>query len=573
MSDHDLVLRGGIVIDGTGEARRRADVAVSDGIITDVGTVDGRGHREVNADSMLVQPGFVDIHTHYDGQATWDTQMAPSCWHGVTTVVMGNCGVGFAPVKPHNRDRLIQLMEGVEDIPGTALHEGLPLEWESFESYLDFLEGRERDIDIGMQVPHAAVRLHVMGERGATQEPATPTDIAEMAEITRSAVEAGALGFTTSRTLNHRSSLGEYTPTLRAEFDELIGIAEALGAAGKGVMQLVSDFIDFDEEFDLAYAMAERSGRPISLSIAQSKGRPEQWRKQLDMFAEASANGVTMRGQVAARAIGLLMSHQGTLNPFMHTAAFKAIAHLPFGDRIEQLKRHEVKAAILDDIQVDRSSPILGSRLVTKFHLMYPLGDPPDYEPDRSTRISAIAERRGIRVAELAYDLMLEKNGTAMLYVPTLNYVDGNLDSVRDQLLHEASVPGLSDGGAHVGTICDVSFPTTLMQWWGRDRPEGIALETIVAKQSRATAETVGLLDRGILAPGYKVDINVIDLEALTLHAPEIRNDLPAGGRRLLQRVDGIEHTFVSGVEIASNSESTGDLPGLLIRGAQPVPV
>ncbi|MCO4833626.1 MAG: amidohydrolase family protein [Acidimicrobiaceae bacterium] len=570
MSEHDLVIRGGTVIDGSGSDRRTADVAVSNGVVTEVGQVSGTGHREVAADGKLVQPGFVDIHTHYDGQATWDSQLAPSSWHGVTTIVMGNCGVGFAPVRPSDHERLIRLMEGVEDIPGTALHEGLPWAWESFEEYLDFLDGRSYDIDLGAQLPHAAVRVNVMGDRGVAREPATPDDIAQMAEIARRAAEAGAIGFTSSRSLNHRASTGEYTPTLQAERDEMIGIAEALGAAGKGVIQIISDLVDFDQEFALAKAMGARSGRPVSMSVAQAKGRPDQWRRTLDAMSQATAEGVVMRGQVGARAVGLLMGHQGTLNPFMHCEAYKAIAHLPLAERVEALRRDEVRSAILDNVIVDKESPIIGSRLVTKWHIMYPLGDPPDYEPDASTSLAAIAERTGADPAVLAYDLLLERDGTAMIYVPTVNYVDGNLDSVREQILHDAAVPGLSDGGAHVGTICDVSFPTTLMQWWGRDRPHGrIPLETIVAKQARATAETVGFMDRGLLTPGYKADINVIDFDALTLHAPTIVGDLPAGGNRLMQKVTGIDHTFVSGIEVASNSESTGATPGRLVRGAQ----
>lgn len=483
---------------------------------------------------------------------------------------MGNCGVGFAPVRPSDHERLIRLMEGVEDIPGTALHEGLPWAWESFEEYLDFLDGRSYDIDLGAQLPHAAVRVNVMGDRGVAREPATPDDIAQMAEIARRAVEAGAIGFTSSRSLNHRASTGEYTPTLQAERDEMIGIAEALGAAGKGVIQIISDLVDFDQEFALAKAMGARSGRPVSMSVAQAKGRPDQWRRTLDAMSQATAEGVVMRGQVGARAVGLLMGHQGTLNPFMHCEAYKAIAHLPLAERVEALRRDEVRSAILDNVIVDKESPIIGSRLVTKWHIMYPLGDPPDYEPDASTSLAAIAKRTGADPAVLAYDLLLERDGTAMIYVPTVNYVDGNLDSVREQILHDAAVPGLSDGGAHVGTICDVSFPTTLMQWWGRDRPHGrIPLETIVAKQARATAETVGFMDRGLLTPGYKADINVIDFDALTLHAPTIVGDLPAGGNRLMQKVTGIDHTFVSGIEVASNSESTGATPGRLVRGAQ----
>ena len=573
MSSHDLVIRNGTIIDGSGSDRYSGDLAVTDGVITAVGQVVGRGRREVNADGRLVQPGFVDIHTHYDGQATWDPQLAPSSWHGVTTVVMGNCGVGFAPVKPADHERLIQLMEGVEDIPGTALHEGLPWAWQTFEEYLDFVDSLEHDIDVGAQLPHAAVRLAVMGERGAAREPASPDDIAEMADLARRAIQAGAVGFTSSRTLNHRSSLGEYTPTLNAEFDELVGIAEAIGTTGKGVLQLISDFVDFDAEFELARAMGARSGRPISISVGQAAGRPHQWRRMLDAMAEATADGVIMRGQVGARPVGILMGLHSTINPFMHCESYKAIRDLPLVTRVQQMRRDEVRSAILSENLVDADSPLIGSRLVSKWNLMYVLGDPPNYEPDPSSSIMAQASARGIDPASLAYDLLTEGDGTNLLYVPTINFVDGNLDCVREQILHPASVPGLSDGGAHVGTICDVSFPTTLMQWWGRDRPHGrIRLETIVHKQARATAQAVGFMDRGILAPGYKADINVIDFEALTLRSPTIVDDLPAGGKRFLQKVTGIDHTFVCGVEIASNSESTGATPGRLVRGATEQP-
>ena len=573
MTKHDLVIRGGSVVDGTGVEPYTADVAVNDGIITEVGKVDGTGAREIDADGRLVQPGFVDVHTHYDGQATWDAQLAPSSWHGVTTVVMGNCGVGFAPVRESDRERLIQLMEGVEDIPGTALHEGLAWEWESFEDYLDYLDTANRDIDLAAQVPHAAVRLHVMGERSMTQEPATPDDIAQMAEITRRGIEAGALGFTTSRTLNHKSSLGEPTPTLKAERDELVGIAEAVGATGQGVLQIVSDLLDFEAEFGLARAMGERSGRPVSISIAQAKNQPERWRQMLDAMAEATAQGVSMRGQVAARPVGLLMGLQCTLSPFMGCATYERLASLPLAERVTEMHRTEVKAAILEEFEDPRDSHVLGARSMRRFHLMYQMDDPPCYEPDPSANLSSEAERQGRSPQELAYDLLLQEGGNSLIYIPTLNYVDGNLDAVREMLMHPAAIPGLSDGGAHVGTICDVSFPTTLMQWWGRDRPHGrIPVETIVQKQARDTARAVGLFDRGVIAPGYKADMNVVDFDALTLHRPEFAYDLPAGGRRLLQRATGYDHTLVNGVEVASNSESTGETPGRLVRGGQASP-
>jgi N-acyl-D-aspartate/D-glutamate deacylase len=570
---HDLVIRGGRIVDGTGAAAHTADVAVDGAVITAVGRVTEPGRREIDADGALVTPGFVDIHTHYDGQATWDDQLAPSSWHGVTTVVMGNCGVGFAPVRPADHQRLIELMEGVEDIPGAALHEGLSWNWESFPEYLDDLASRPRDLDLGTQVPHGALRLHVMGERGANREPATPDDIAAMAELAREAIAAGALGFTTSRTLNHRSSRGELTPTLTAAADELVGIAEALGSINAGVLQVVSDFIDLDAEFDTLRLMAARSGRPISISVAQSPLRPDDWKVLLDRMADATASGVTMRGQVGARAVGLLLGFETTLNPFMLAPAWAELRDLPARERTARLRRGEVRRSLLDHMTVDRDGSLIGSRLIGKFELMFPLGDPPDYEPDPSTSVAVIADREGRPAAEVAYDLMLENDGRALLYMPTLNYVGGSLDSVGQQLAHPASVSGLSDGGAHVGTICDVSFPTTLLQWWGRDRPSGrLPLELLVNKQTRATAETVGLLDRGVLAPGYRADINVIDFDRLNLRPPEIHHDLPAGGRRLLQRAEGYQHTFVAGTEIRGDGESTGATPGRLVRGAQSDP-
>ena len=566
----DLVIRNGSVIDGTGTPARRADVAVRDGVVVEVGSDLGPATREVDADGQLVAPGFVDVHTHYDGQATWDTALAPSSWHGVTTVVMGNCGVGFAPVLPENRERLIQLMEGVEDIPGAALDEGLTWEWETFGDYLDHLGDRNRDIDVGAQLPHGALRLHVMGERGAAAEPATPEDIAEMSAMARQGVLDGALGFSTSRTLNHRTSLGEYTPTLKAERDELIGIAEGVGSTGTGVLQVVSDFVDLEHEFETFRLMAERSGRPISISVAQGKARPDDWKTLLDGFAASTAAGVTMRGQVGARAVGILLGLQATLNPFMTSPAYRAIADLPLAERIGRMNDPDVRRAIIGSASRDRTGSVTGTRLIQQFELMFPFGDPPDYEPDPSTSIAAVAERRGIDPAELAYDLITEKGGEAFLYLPFLNWANGNLDAVGEQLAHPASIPGLSDGGAHVGTICDASFPTTLLQWWGRDRPHGrLPLEFLIAKQTRGTAEALGLLDRGLLVPGHRADINVIDHEGLRLAAPTMAFDLPAGGKRLLQKAEGYRHTFVAGTEIMADGESTGATPGRLVRGAQ----
>jgi len=572
-AEHDLVIRGGRVVDGTGGPARTADVAVVGDRIVEVGHVEGRGRSELDADGALVTPGWVDVHAHYDGQATWDDHLAPSSWQGVTTVVMGNCGVGFAPVHEADRDRLIELMEGVEDIPGAALHEGLSWEWSTFADYLDFLDQRRRDIDLGAQFPHGAVRLHVMGERGAAREPATPDDIARMAELARQGVEAGALGFTTSRTLNHRTSRGEPTPTLLAEADELAGIAAALGAAGKGVLQVVSDFKDLDHEFATMRRMVAESGRPLSISIAQSPVVPETWRELLERISQANAEGLTMTGQVATRAIGLLLGLQCTLNPFMTAPRYREMADRPLAERVAQMRDPQVRAAILADIG-DRQRGLIGGRLIHKWHLMYRLADPPDYEPDPSTCAQAVADREGRAPEDVVYDWVLSDDGRAFVYMPSLNYVDGNLDAVREMLLHPHTVPGLGDGGAHVGTISDGSFPTTLLAHFGRQRSRGDLLDVpfIVRSHTADTARTVGLHDRGVLAPGYKADVNVIDFDNLVVRRPTMAADLPAGGRRLLQRADGYLHTICNGTEIFTAGEPTGALPGRLVRGAQPGP-
>jgi N-acyl-D-aspartate/D-glutamate deacylase len=563
---HDLIVRAGTVIDGTGAPARTADVAVDDGRITEVGAIGARGRREIEADGALVTPGFVDIHTHYDGQAIWDSRLAPSSWHGVTTVVMSNCGVGFAPVHDADHDRLVELMEGVEDIPGTALHEGITWEWETFGQYLDALERRPHDVDLAAQVPHGALRLYVMGERGTAGEPGTEADIALMAELAAEAVAAGALGFTTSRTKNHRSSRGEYTPSLRAERRELVGIAEALGALGQGVLQVVSDFTDLDDELTTVRAMAERSGRPISISVAQSPQAPDQWQRLLDGIAAANADGVAMTGQVAPRPVGILLGLAASLNPFLASSAYKEVADLPMPERVTALSDPERRARILEEEGAARNR-------LFRYDAMWELDQTFDYEPLPSASIAARASREGRDPAALAYDLLLGDGGQALLYLPFLNYAGGGLDVVRQMLAHPHTVPGLADGGAHVGTICDGSFPTTLLTHWGRDRSEGrFELPYLVQRHCRDTARTVGLLDRGVLAPGYRADLNVIDFDALRLHRPTFSYDLPAGGRRFLQRADGYRHTVVAGQETYRDGEPTEALPGQLIRGAQPSP-
>jgi N-acyl-D-aspartate/D-glutamate deacylase len=558
---HDLVIEGGTVVDGTGAAPRRADVAVDGDRVTDVGNDVGSSRRRIDADGAVVTPGFVDVHTHYDGQATWDERMTPSAWHGVTTVVMGNCGVGFAPVRPSDHNVIVELMEGVEDIPGTALHEGLEWDWESFPDYLDALERQRRDVNVAAQVPHGALRLYVMGERGAAREPATDDEVAEMARLAGEAVDAGALGFTTSRTRNHRTSRGDWTPTLTAAASELAGIADGLGSVGKGVLQVVSDFTDPREELSSVLGMAESSGRPLSISLSQVPTKPEGWRSLLDAITAANERGLSVRAQVAARPVGILLGLGGTINPLGSSQTARSI-----GADVEALRRDDVRATVLSEMGA-------GHPLFPWDHV-YRLGDPPDYEPPPDASIAAEAARTGVPAEELVYDAALADDGRGLLYVPFLNYADGDLEAVRGMLTHPHAVLGLGDGGAHVGTICDGSFPTTMLTHWVRDRTRGerLPLEHVVAMQTFRTAQLVGLLDRGVIAPGMRADLNVIDMDGVRLHRPEIVHDLPAGGRRYVQKADGYLHTIVAGEESYAGGEPTGALPGRLVRGHQPSP-
>jgi N-acyl-D-aspartate/D-glutamate deacylase len=567
MSMYDVIIRGGTVVDGTGAPARTADVAITDGVVAEVGRVDGDAARTIDADGLLVAPGFVDIHTHYDGQASWGERMIPSSWHGVTTVVAGNCGVGFAPVHPSDHDRLIELMEGVEDIPGIVLHEGLSWEWQTFPEFMDVLERRRFDVDVAVQVPHGALRLHVMGERGAAREEATPDDIAAMAALAREAVEHGALGFSTSRTLNHRTSRGEYTPTLTAGADELVGIATAIGTTGRGVLQVVSDFADGDAEFAMFRRMSVESGRPLSFSLSTGRRGPG-WRRMVDLLDQANADGVPITAQVAPRAIGLLLGLQCTLHPLLGNAVYREFAVLPLDERVAALRdpamREQVKAAHDTD---------KGRNLLADFDNMFPLGDPPDYEPAPESSVAQRAARAGRDPFDLAYDLLLADDGRAFLYAPFLNYADGNLDAAGELLAHPNTVVGLGDGGAHVGTICDASFPTTLLAWWGRDRDHGrMELPFLVRRHTSDTARAVGLLDRGVLAPGFRADVNVIDFEHLVARRPEMRHDLPAGGRRLVQTAEGYVATLVAGEVTYEHGEAREPLPGRLVRGPQPQP-
>jgi N-acyl-D-aspartate/D-glutamate deacylase len=573
---YDLVVRGGLVVDGSGRRPFEGDVGVKDGLVSAVGTVEGAASEELDARGKLVTPGFVDIHTHYDGQATWDERMQPSSFHGVTTVVMGNCGVGFAPCRPHDHERLVRLMEGVEDIPFPVLSEGLPWTWESFPDYLDGLARRRFDVDVGTQIPHAPLRVYVMGERGANRERATEADIAAMAAIAENAANAGALGFSTSRTLNHRTSDGQRTPTLTAGEDELTGIALGLAragdGAGRGVLQFVSDFADVEAEFAMLRRIVERSGRPLSFSLVQNSRDPAQWKRLLEQLSEASSDGLQMKGQVCGRPVGVLFGFELTLNPFTHHPTYQTIATLPLAERVRRLRDSELREQLLSETTTAKYGFV--AHMPRFWSTMFLMEQEPDYEQPSDRSVLAIAARRGARPEEVALDHMLASDGRGMLYLPFLNYAEGSLDPSYVMLTHPDTVPGLSDGGAHVGMICDSSFPTSNLTHWTRDRTRGprLSLEQMVHMQTRRTAEAVGLLDRGLIGVGYRADLNVVDYERLELRAPEVAYDLPAGGRRLLQRARGYVATVVAGEVTYRDGEATGALPGRLLRGARRAP-
>ncbi|HEY0852628.1 MAG TPA: amidohydrolase family protein [Bradyrhizobium sp.] len=565
---HDLVIRGGNIADGKGGDLYEADIAISDGRISEVGKVTGKGKEEIDARGKLVTPGFVDVHTHYDGQVTWSHDITPSSQNGVTTAIMGNCGVGFAPCRPSDHTRLIQLMEGVEDIPEPVLSAGIPWEWESFPDYMNWLSKRNFDMDIGAQLPHAALRVYVMGERGARRDPSTEEDNKAMAQLAAEAVRAGALGFSTSRTLNHRTSTGDFTPTLKAGEDELTAIAAAMQTQSRSVLQFVLDLSTIHEDLPMMLRVADNTRCPITFSITQNDRAPQRWRQTLDEIGAATARGLSITAQIAARPVGLLLGLELSRNPFQTHPSYKAIAHLPLTERLARLRQPQVRAAILSESASATDDPLFFKPNYDKIYL---LGNPPDYEQPRENALGAQARRTGKKPEELAYDAMLSDEGRGMLYVPFLNYADGNLDATREMLTDPNAVPGLSDGGAHCGIICDASFPTYLLTHWTRDRTRGekLSIPFVVAAQSRKTALSVGLYDRGVIGPGFKADVNVIDYDRLHLHPPKVHYDLPVGGRRLLQQVDGYDATIVSGVVTQRAGHATGNRPGRLIRGAQ----
>jgi len=560
----DLVIRGGTIVDGTGRSGYVADLGVTDGRITAIGTNLPRGQEEIDARGKLVTPGFVDIHTHYDGQAVWDSHLAPSALHGVTTAVMGNCGVGFAPVRPGGAGKLIELMEGVEDIPAPVLAEGLDFRWQSFPEYLDVLAGRPRDIDICALVPHAAVRVFVMGDRALALEPANQADIAEMRNIVAEAVKAGAFGFSTSRTISHKTLAGDFTPTLKAQEDELTGIALGLKQAGAGFLEMVSDWNspDASTEFAMVRRISEACGRPIVFSLTARHDRTETWKELLALSDRAAADGLNIRPVFPPRPIGILFGLQGSQNPFSGCPSYRAIAHLPLPERVAIMRAPEMRARILAEDRFEGSNFALIRRL--SFERIFPFGDPPDYTPPREMSIAALAAARGMTAEALAYDMLLEDEGHAFLFAALTNYADYTLAPSEELLRHPNTIVGLSDGGAHVGFILDASFPTFLLSYWGRER--GLPVEELIRRLTSDTAGAAGLHDRGRLAPGLRADINVIDFDRLSLAKPDMVFDLPAGGRRLMQRVAGYDATIVSGAVTYRNGAATGALPGKLVR-------
>jgi len=571
---HDLVLRSGTVVDGTGADRFVADVAVANGRIVAVGGDVGPGRREIDACDRLVTPGWVDMHTHYDAQATWDPELTPSGWHGVTTVVVGNCGVGFAPVAPDRHDWLIGLMEGVEDIPGAAMHEGISWGWESFPEYLDTLSQHSWVMDLATQIPHGAVRAYVMGERGAANEDATPDDIRAMAGLVEEALRAGALGFSTSRTPLHKSIDGVLVPGTTASVDEIVGIAQAMANAGHGVFQCAVHHPDVPASFDWFRQVATITGAPVTFNFVQTDQAPNLWREVLGHLEQAAADGLSIWGQCTGRPIGVLQSWDSTMHPFRLEPAYREIAHLALPDRMVELQRPERRAAILRQVS-DGVGMAEASRFVhflsRSWNKMWPMHSDADYEPEPHESVAAVAGRLETDAAALAYDHLMTEGGHGVLYFPLFNYSENNLDPLMEMHRHPRTRMGLADAGAHCATICDGAMPTFMLSYWARDRQRGkqLPLEYVVARQTSGTAQHYGLHDRGVIAPGRRADLNVIDFDALGVTRPQMAHDLPSGAPRFVQHGSGYVATVCAGEVVAEHGEFTGQRPGRLIRGPQ----
>jgi N-acyl-D-amino-acid deacylase len=570
---NDLVIRGGTIVDGSGESSFVADIGIKDGKVAEVGVSVSAGKREINADGALVTPGWVDVHTHYDGQVTWDPYLSPSTNHGVTTVVMGNCGVGFAPVHADKRDWLISVMEGVEDIPGTVLAEGINWQWESFPEYLDALEKMPRALDVGAQIPHSALRTYVMGERGVTHDEATPADIKEMVRLVDEGLRAGALGFSTSRTMIHKYQTHKYPPGTFASHDEIMGIAKTLGKVGHGVFQMTANHYQMETEVPWLTEVAKANNLPVAFALVQTDQTVDNWKRLLATLDETHKAGIPLYGAVAGRPAGILMAWLGSTHPFMAHPMWQKIAALPWPEKLAQLKTPDVRAQ-LTSMEFLQKAAQFDSRLAyltQSFHKMYALGVNPEYEPTQEHSIASICAREGKSPLDVAYDILMSEEGKGIIYFPSFNYAYNDLSQLHTQLQHPRTMMSLADGGAHCGYICDVSMPTYMLTHWARDRTRGptLPLALMVKRQTHDTAQIYGMKDRGLLKPGYLADINIIDFDKLSLPSPYVAFDLPAGGRRLVQTANGYLATIKSGQVIMENGEKTGNLPGKLVRGPQ----
>ena len=569
----DTIIRGGTLVDGSGGPRFTGDIGIAGGRIAEVGGKLGAAHREIDASGAIVTPGWVDVHTHYDGQVTWDPYLSPSTDHGVTSVVMGNCGVGFAPVHRDRREWLISVMEGVEDIPGTVLAEGIDWQWESFPEYLDALERMPRALDVGAQIPHSALRTYVMGERGITHDEATPADIQAMVQLVREGMRAGALGFSTSRTIIHKYQGRKYPPGTFASPDEILGIARALGEVGHGVFQMTSNHYQMETELPWMTQLARENNLPVAFALVQTDQTPDTWKRLLAALDETHRQNVPLYGAVAGRPAGILMAWLGSTHPFMAHPLWQQIAPLPWDEKLARLRDPAVRAQ-LTDMDALAGAARHDSRmayLTQSFHKMYALGAEPDYEPPQERSVAAIAQREGRTPLEVVYDMLMDLDGKGIVYFPSFNYAYNDLSQLHAELQHPRTMMSLADGGAHCGYICDVSMPTYMLTHWARDRSRGptLPLELMVQRQTRDTARIYGLEDRGLLRPGYLADINIIDFDRLRIPPPHVAFDLPAGGRRLVQTAEGYRATLKAGETIMENGERTGALPGKLMRGPQ----
>ena len=568
INDFDLIIKNGTLVDGSGSKSKPGNIAIKNGIIAAIGNFSGKANEVIDATNLVVTPGFVDIHTHYDGQAIWDSQLKPSSIHGVTTVVMGNCGVGFAPCKPEDRVKLVELMEGVEDIPAPVMHEGLNWQWETFEEYIKALEKNKLDIDICALLPHAALRVYVMGERAIKHEVATKEDMQTMRKLAKEAVEAGAFGFSTSRTISHKSLKGEYTPTLRAHEDELTAIAMGLSDAGSGFMEIVSDWNEPDPEteFEVLKRIVKKSGRPVVFSCTQRHDRPHFWEDLMSMARQAQKEGLPIRPVVTPRPIGLLLGLNGSQNPFSGTDTYKSISNLPLDRRVVEMRKDEIKNKILSEDPIKGSTFPLINRI--GYTQMYRFGSPPNYNPKPEESIEAMAKEKGVTAAELAYEILIENDGNNFIYAPLVNYADHTFGVCKKMLDDKNAIMGLGDGGAHVGFILDAGYPTWLISYWSVKK-KAYSMEETVRRLTSDTANAAGLNDRGLLKVGLKADINIIDWENVGSSDPFMTQDLPAGGKRLMQHTQGYVTTIVSGKVTYKNGEFTKERPGTVVKSVK----